>query len=45
MRLADWLRTGDIHLPHVVIDGLDDATAALRDTQQGRYLGMVVVRL
>jgi 2-alkenal reductase len=45
VRLADWLRTGDIHLPNVVIDGLDDATAALRDTQQDRDLGMVVVRL
>ena len=41
--LADWHRAGDIRLPHVVIDGLEHATAALSDTARGRYLGMVVV--
>lgn len=44
-RLADWLRTGDIRLPHVMIDGLERATLALSETAQGRYLGMVVVRV
>jgi NADPH-dependent curcumin reductase CurA len=43
-RLADWCRTGDIRLPHVVIDGLERATVALSDTARGRYLGMVVVK-
>jgi NADPH-dependent curcumin reductase CurA len=44
-RLADWYRNGAIKLPHVVIEGLECATAALSDTAQGHYLGMVVVRL
>lgn len=42
--LADWCRTGDIRLPHIVIDGLERATVALSDTARGRYLGMVVVK-
>ncbi|ERF82980.1 MAG: NADP-dependent oxidoreductase [Bradyrhizobium sp. PARBB1] len=44
-RLADWCRSGDIALPHVVIDGLEQATLALADTARGRYFGMVVIRL
>jgi 2-alkenal reductase len=43
-RLPDRCRAGDIRIPHVVIDGLERATAALSDTARGRYLGMVVVR-
>lgn len=45
IRLADWCRAGDIALPHIVIDGLEQATLALADTAQGRYFGMVVIRL
>lgn len=44
-RLAAWSRSGDIRLPHVMIDGLEHATRALSDTINGRYLGMVVVKL
>jgi 2-alkenal reductase len=44
-RFADWLRAGSIRFPHAVIDGLEHATAALRDATQGRYLGAVIVRL
>jgi 2-alkenal reductase len=44
-RFTDWLRAGDIRFPHVMIDGLDRATTALRDTAAGRYLGAVIVRL
>jgi 2-alkenal reductase len=44
-RLPDWCRAGDIALPHIVIDGLAQATLALADTAQGRYFGMVVIRL
>lgn len=42
---ADWLRAGSMRFPHVVIDGLEHATAALRDATQGRYLGAVIVSL
>lgn len=44
-RLPAWLRSRDILLPHVMIDGLEQATVALRDTAQGRHLGMVIARL
>jgi NADPH-dependent curcumin reductase CurA len=44
-RLANWLRSDEIRVPHVVIDGLERATLALRDITQGRYVGMVVVKL
>lgn len=44
-RLSDWCRAGDIALPHIVIDGLEQATLALADTAQGRYFGMVVIGL
>lgn len=45
IRFADWLRAAVIRFPHVLIDGLDHATAALRDTAAGRYLGAVIVKL
>ena len=44
-RFADWHRAGSIRFPHTVIDGLEHATAALRDATSGRYLGAVIVRL
>jgi NADPH-dependent curcumin reductase CurA len=43
--LPSWLATDRIRLPHVVIQGLEHATEALRDTAQGHYLGMVVIAL
>jgi hypothetical protein len=44
-RFPDWWRAGTIHLPHVVINGLEGPIAALRDTTEGRYLGMIAVEL
>ncbi|QCP53616.1 NADP-dependent oxidoreductase [Trinickia violacea] len=44
-RFAQWLRAGEVAFPHTVIDGLDDAPAALCDTVDGRYLGTVLVKL
>jgi 2-alkenal reductase len=44
-RFESWLRDGSIRFPYAVIDGLEHATAALRDAAQGRYLGAVFVRL
>ncbi|MBR0898328.1 NADP-dependent oxidoreductase [Bradyrhizobium tropiciagri] len=44
-RLADWCRSGDIALPHVVIDGLEQAALALSDAAHGRHFGMVVIGL
>lgn len=41
--LRSWLQDGSIRFPHVVIDGLEHATTALRDAAQGRYLGAVIV--
>lgn len=43
-RFTDWLRAGSIRFPHAVVDGLEHATAALRDATGGRYLGAVIVR-
>jgi NADPH-dependent curcumin reductase CurA len=42
-RLPQWLRTGSLRLPYVMIDGLERATQALCDVTQGRHLGMVIV--
>ena len=42
---AEWLAKGEIRFPHVVIDGLEHAAEALRDTAAGRYLGSVIVSL
>jgi NADPH-dependent curcumin reductase CurA len=42
-RFAGWLASGDIHFPHVIIEGLNHATQALRDATLGRYLGAVIV--
>jgi 2-alkenal reductase len=44
-QFAQWLRTSEIAFPHTVVDGLDNAPLALCDTTQGRYLGMVLVKL
>ncbi|UTH76299.1 NADP-dependent oxidoreductase [Chromobacterium sp. IIBBL 290-4] len=44
-RLPEWLSAGDITFPFTMIDGLERATEALRDTAKGRYLGMVIVKL
>lgn len=44
-RFAKWFAAGEIRFPHVVINGLERAAAALCDTAKGRYLGTVIVRL
>ncbi|MEJ0098450.1 MAG: NADP-dependent oxidoreductase [Pseudomonadota bacterium] len=44
-RFAQWLRSDDIRFPHTLIEGLEQAPSALRDTTQGRYLGAVIVKL
>ncbi|MGB0022829.1 MAG: NADP-dependent oxidoreductase [Candidatus Sulfotelmatobacter sp.] len=44
-RFADWLRSGDIHFPHVTIDGIEAAPGALRDVIEGRHFGVVLVKL
>lgn len=43
-RFGAWLRAGAITFPHVVVDGIDAAPAALVDTIAGRHLGTVLVR-
>jgi 2-alkenal reductase len=44
-RFADWLRSGDIHFPHVTIDGIEAAPGALRDVIEGRHFGVVLVEV
>jgi NADPH-dependent curcumin reductase CurA len=44
-RFADWLRSGDICFPHVMIDGIEAAPAALRDVIDGRHFGAVLVKV
>jgi NADPH-dependent curcumin reductase CurA len=44
-RFADWLRSGDIHFPHVTIDGIEAAPGALRDVIEGRHFGVVLVKV
>lgn len=44
-QFPEWLWSGDIVFPHTVIEGLEQAPAALCNTAQGRYLGTVLVKL
>ena len=44
-RLAAWLKTGDIHIAHTLIEGLDQAPAALEAAAAGEHMGSVIVRL
>jgi len=45
LRFADWLHSGDICFPHVMIDGLEAAPCALRDVTQGRHFGTVLAKV
>ncbi len=44
-RFAGWLRSGEIRFPHVTIDGLEAAPAALRDVIEGRHFGVVIAKV
>jgi NADPH-dependent curcumin reductase CurA len=44
-RFADWLRSGDIRFPHVIIPGIEQAPQALQDVTSGKYFGTVLVQL
>ncbi len=44
-RFAQWSRAGRIKFPHVRVEGIEQAPAALRDVLTGRHFGAVVVAL
>jgi NADPH-dependent curcumin reductase CurA len=44
-QFADWLRSGDIRFPHVMIAGIEQAPQALQDVTSGKYFGTVLVQL
>ncbi|WP_329579696.1 NADP-dependent oxidoreductase [Kitasatospora sp. NBC_01250] len=44
-RLAGWLRSGEIAVPHVRIDGIERAPQAACEVVRGGHLGLVVVEL
>ncbi|GIE88572.1 MDR family NADP-dependent oxidoreductase [Actinoplanes regularis] len=44
-RFAQWSRAGRIEFPHVRVEGIEQAPAALRDVLTGRHFGAVVVAL
>lgn len=43
--VAEWLRSGEVTLREEVIDGLENAPAALQGLLEGRNFGKVVVRV
>ncbi|MFJ9746619.1 MDR family NADP-dependent oxidoreductase [Streptomyces chartreusis] len=44
-RFGNWLRSGEITFPHVLIPGMDQAPRALQELFEGRHFGTVVVEL
>lgn len=42
---GEWLRTGRIAFPHVIVKGLDSAPEILEGVAEGRYFGTVIVEL
>ncbi|MEV0090963.1 NADP-dependent oxidoreductase [Streptomyces sp. NPDC050738] len=44
-RFADWLRTGEIAYPRVVISGIDRAPGALQELYGGHHFGTLIVEV
>ena len=44
-RFGEWLRSGSIVFPHVVVKGLDKAPEVLERVAEGQYFGTVIVEL
>jgi NADPH-dependent curcumin reductase CurA len=42
---GEWLRSGEITFPHVVVPGIHNAPGALLDVMAGRYFGTVLVEV
>ncbi|NIF34172.1 NADP-dependent oxidoreductase [Enterobacter sp. Cy-643] len=42
-RFAEWLQTGDIVFPHVIVNGIERAPEAIQAIAEGRYFGTVFV--
>jgi NADPH-dependent curcumin reductase CurA len=42
---GEWLRSGEITFPHVLVPGIDSAPQALMDVMAGRHVGTVLVEL
>ena len=43
-RFGEWLERGEIGFPHVVVEGIEQAPAALEAASRGRHFGVVLVR-
>ncbi|MBV8924277.1 MAG: NADP-dependent oxidoreductase [Bradyrhizobium sp.] len=43
--LGEWLRSGQLRFPHVIVDGLAEAPQALEQTIRGGHLGTVIVKV
>jgi NADPH-dependent curcumin reductase CurA len=43
-KFAAWLRSGEISIPHAIVEGIEHAPQALEDTIAGRFFGTVLVK-